>query len=204
MKYLLALLLLLAGCTQTVAPSTGPTSQLPSAPSSGTATPSATPICSPMGGTPVPCSAEEHRKVEEQNRLTEEAIALYRRWTKESTRLYRAGGTNKATPEMLATTAGEFRASVLGIFQDVKAARAKAISGEVKIVTIGGDSRAQPERGSAAITACLDARSLKFYRDGKKLRDGPMFFENVVAKPVDGRIKLWSVHSGGVESCPSS
>ncbi len=201
MKYLLALLLLLTGCTQTVAPSVGPTSQSPSASSSETATPSATPICSPMGGTPVPCSAEEYQKVEEQNRLTEEAIALYRRWTKESTRLYRAGGTNKATPEMLATTAGEFRGSVLGIFQDLKAARTRAVSGEVKIVKIGPDVQVEETQGNVAITACLDARSLRFERDGKSIGSGVMAEEDVVAKLDSGQLRLWSVSSGEVKAC---
>lgn len=203
MKYLLVLLLLLAGCTQTVSPSSSPSTQAPSAPSAESSTPSASPTCSPMGGTPSPCSAEEYRKVEEQNRLTEEAIALYRRWTKESTRLYRAGGTNKATPEMLATTAGDFLASVLGIFQDLKAARARAISGEVKIASIGPDLDAQVTPGSTAIIACLDARSLKFHKNGKFLRSGVMFVEYFVAKPVKGELRLWSASSEGVTRCPA-
>lgn len=199
MKYLLVLVLLLVGCTQAVAPSASQSAQ----PTPSTATPSAEPTCAPMGGTPYPCSAEEYQKVEEQNQLTEEAIALYRRWTKESTRLYRAGGTNKPTPEMLATTAGEFRASVLAIFQELKAARAVAKSGEVKVVTIGPDLGAKEDMGAVAIMTCLDARSLKFYRNGKHLRDGVMFLEYVVAKSVSGKFRLWSVSSEGVTECPA-
>lgn len=201
MKYLLALLLLLTGCTQTVAPSAGPTSQSPSASSSETATPIATPICSPMGGTPVPCSAEEYQKVEEQNRLTEEAIALYRRWTKESTRLYRAGGTNKATPEMRQIMAGDALKSGLGIFQDLKAARAKAVSGEVKIINIGPDPSVEVTLGSAAVLACVDSRSLRFERDGKLLRSGVMFEEHVTVRPVDRELRMWTATSRKVDSC---
>lgn len=197
MKYLLVLVLLLVGCTQTVAPSASPSVQ----PTPSMATPSAQPTCAPVGGTPYPCSADEFQKVQEQNRLTEEAIALYRRWSKESTRPYRAGGTNKPTPEMRATTAGEFRASALGVFQDIKAARARAVSGELKIVNIGPDLKAKPARGSVAITTCVDAHSLKFYRDGKKLRNGANFSEDVVARLVDGKLKLWSAYSEGTTSC---
>lgn len=200
MKYLLVLVLLLVGCTQTVTPSTSQSAQ-PTSPMPATSTPSADPMCSPMGATPYPCPADEHQKVQEQNRLTEEAIALYRRWTKESTRLYRAGGTTKATSEMLATTAGEFRASALGVFQDIRATRARAVSGELKIVTIGPDLKAKVAPGTAAITTCVDARSLKFYRDGKKLRNGAVFSEDVIAQLVDGKLKLWSAYSEGVESC---
>lgn len=199
MKYLLVLVLLLVGCTQTVAPSASPSVQ----PTPSMATPSAQLTCAPMGGTPYPCSADEFQKVQEQNRLTEEAIALYRRWTKESTRLYRTGGTDKPTPEMLATTAGEFRASVLSIFQEVKAARTKAKSGEVRIVTIQPDLEAKETAGAVEIKACLDARSLRFYRGGKYLRDGVMFVEYFVAKPVAGELRLWSASSEGVDECPA-
>ncbi len=202
MKYLLVLVLLLVGCTQTVAPSTSQSAQ-PTPPSVSPSTPSADPMCSPMGGTPYPCSADEYHKVQEQNGLTEEAIALYRRWTKESTRLYRAGGTTKATQEMLAIMAGDALKSGLGIFQDVKASRARAISGEIKVVNIGPDPKANEKPGYAAIYACLDGRSLKFYRDGKKIRNGVMFSENVVARVVDGKLKLWSATSQGETSCAS-
>lgn len=200
MKYLLVLVLLLVGCTQTVTPSTSQSAQ-PTPPMPATSTPSADPTCSPMGGTPYPCSADEHQKVQEQNRLTEEAIALYRRWTKESTRLYRAGGTTKTTPEMLATTAGEFRKSVLAIFRDLRNARAKAVSGELRIMTIGPDLKDNLEPRSAAIRACVDARSISLEREGKKLRSGTIFVEYAIAKMVEGELRLWSVSSGKVESC---
>lgn len=200
MKYLLVLLLLLAGCTPTVAPSTGPSGS-PSAVSSADP-PSPSPTCSPMGGTPRACSQQEYERTQEQNRLTEEAIALYRRWIKESTRLYRAGGTSKATPEMKAIMAGDFQRSALGVFQDLQAARTRAVSGEVKIVTIGPDSGADVRPGTAAITSCLDARSLKLQqRGGKTIKNGTLAVEDVLAKIVDGRVLLWSVQSGEAESC---
>lgn len=149
----------------------------------------------------MPCSAEEYQKVEEQNRLTEEAIALYRRWTKESTRLYRAGGTNKATPEMRQIMAGDALKSGLGIFQDLKAARAKAVSGEVKIINIGPDPSVEATLGSAAVLACVDSRSLRFERDGKLLRSGVMFEEHVTVRPVEGELRMWTATSRKVDSC---
>lgn len=192
------LLLVLVGCTQPVSP---PPSSPAVAPSSPSVSPTPTPTCSPMGGTPRPCSREEYQKVEEQNRLTEEAIALYRRWIKESTRLYRAGGTDKPTKEMLATTAGKFRGSVLGIFQDLRSARVHAASGEVKVATIGPDLDAEAAPDGVAIAACLDARSLRFQRNGKTIRHGTTAAEDVVAKKVNGQLRLWSVRSGEVASC---
>ena len=192
------LLLVLVGCTQPVSP---PPSSPTVAPSSPSVSPTPTPTCSPMGGTPRPCSREEYQKVEEQNRLTEEAIALYRRWTKESTRLYRAGGTDEPTKEMLATTAGEFRKSALGVFRDLKSAGVKATTGEVQIVQIGVDVSAPAIPGMPAVSACLDGRSLKFQRNGKFLRDGIAFKEYIVAKPISGQLRLWSVSSEVVETC---
>lgn len=199
MKYVLVLVLLLAGCTQAAAPPTNP-SQSP-APSSTAIASTPSPTCSAMGETPRPCSQQEYDKTKEQNRLTEEAIALYRRWTTESNRLYRAGGTNKPTAEMLTTTAGAFQASVLGIFQDLKAARVRAASGEVRIATIAPDSRVQVQPGTTAITACLDAQSLRLERDGKAIKRGTMAVEDVLAKEVNGQLRLWSTRSVEVRSC---
>lgn len=199
MKYLLVLVLLLVGCTQAVAPSVSQSAQ----PTPSTATPTAEPTCAPMGGTPYPCSAEEYQRIQEQNQLTEEAIALYRRWTKESTRLYRAGGTSKPTPEMLAIMAGDALKSGLGIFQDLKAAQARAVSGEVEIVRIGPDPSRQVQPGSVAIVACMDGRSLKFESKGKRVSSGALYMEYVTSAPVDGKLRMVSAASEGVKSCQS-
>ena len=199
MKYLLVLVLLLVGCTQTVAPSTSQSAQ-PTPPSASPSTPSADPMCSPMGGTPYPCSAEEYRKVQEQNGLTEEAIALYRRWTKESTRLYRAGGTTKVTPEMLATTAGDFQKSALGIFRRLKSKGIRATEGRIDLVQIGPNSE-PVDAGNVAIQTCIDGTSLRFRAGSKVLGRGTIAKEYVVAKPVSGQLKLWSIESEVVSSC---
>lgn len=199
MKYLLVFVLMLVGCTQAVVPSTSQSTG--SSTSVATPTPVASPTCSPAGGTPRACSAEEYQKVQEQNRLTEEAIALYRRWTKESTRLYRAGGTNKATPEMLATLAGEYRRSALGVFKDLKDTRARAVVGGVEITKIGPNASVDVIAGTASITACLDGRSLRFERGGKTIARGSVAVEDVIAKQVAGQLRLWSVRSGKVKSC---
>lgn len=199
MKYLLVLLLLLAGCTPTVAQSTSPSGS-PSAVSSADP-PSPSPTCSPMGGTPRACSQQEYERTQEQNRLTEEAIALYRRWIKESTRLYRAGGTSKVTPEMKATMAGDALRSGLGIFQDLKSAGVRAVSGDLKIVRVGPNASVSSSPSSVAISSCVDGRSMKFERRGRPFRDGMMFAEYLVAKTVEGRLALWDASSEVVESC---
>lgn len=205
MKYLLVLVLLLVGCTQTVTPTGSPNASAspggqPSASSVEPGSPNATPTCSPMGGTPYGCTPDEFTKVEEQNRLTEEAIALYRRWIKESTRLYRAGGTNKATAEMKAIMAGDALKSGLGIFQDMEKAGIRATSGQVKIVHVGPNSSPAKE-GSVAIQSCIDGRSLKFVRAGKTISRGTTARENVVLRTVNGHLKLWTATSEEVTSC---
>lgn len=136
MRYLLVGLLFLAGCSPSVAPSQSPPVGSSSAPSvAGSASPS--PTCSPIGGMAAPCSPDEYAKVEAQNKLVNEAIAVYKRWTKERTRLYRTGGTNTVTPEMSATTAGEAQSSALGIFKDLKAAGVRAQSGSLRVIAAG-------------------------------------------------------------------
>lgn len=191
------LLLVLVGCTQPVSP---PPSSPAVAPSSPSVSPTPTPTCSPMGGTSRPCSREEYQKVEEQNRLTEEAIALYRRWIKESTRLYRAGGTDKPTKEMSNILAGEALQSGLRIFQDLKAFGARATTGEVKIVTVGPES-GKAVRDGVAIQSCIDGTSLRFERSGKLVRRGTLATEHLVLKPTSGGLKIWTATSEEAASC---
>lgn len=198
MKYLLVLLLLLAGCTPTVAQSTGPSGS-PSAVSSADP-PSPSPTCSPMGGTPRACSQQEYERTQEQNRLTEEAIALYRRWIKESTRLYRAGGTSKATPEMKATTAGEFQESALRIFQRMNNNGIRAVSGELQLIEIGPDP-ASTKPSAPAIQTCVDGRTLQFRAGSKNAGNGTMTREYVIATKVSGQLRLWSIDSEVVSTC---
>lgn len=200
MRYVLVALVVLAGCAQSVSPSPGSSAVSGSSPvvSAG---PGADLTCVPMGGTPRPCSPEEFRETEEQNRLTEEAIGLYRRWIKESTRLYRAGGTNKPTKEMLEIMAGEALDSGLAIFRDLKSARAKAVSGALTVVRVGPDVKSGVGAEAVAIVSCVDGRSLRFKRGEEDVSRGPVFSEHVVARPVDGRLLLWSASSELEESC---
>ena len=66
MKYVLVLVLLLAGCTQAAAPPTNP-SQSP-APSSTAIASTPSPTCSAMGETPRPCSQQFFDTLRSQGR----------------------------------------------------------------------------------------------------------------------------------------
>lgn len=201
MRYLLVGLLFLAGCSPSVAPSQSPPVDSSSVPSvAGSASPS--PTCSPIGGTAAPCSPDEYARVEAQNKLVNEAIAVYKRWTKESNRLYRTGGTQKLTPEMRETTAGEFQKSALGVFLDLRSAGIRAVSGELKILSILPTQGSEPSTSGVAITACVDGRSQKFEQRGRKFRNGVIFEEDIVVKTIGGQMRLWSAMSGEVEKCP--
>lgn len=202
MRYLLVGLLLLAGCSPTQVPTDSPSAVAPSGVTT-TPTPEPTPTCSPIGGTPSPCSPDEYAKVEAQNKLVNEAIAVYRRWNKESNRLYRVGGTTSVTPEMAATTAGESQKSVLAIFQDARAAGIRATSGAIRIVRIEPHGTTE-ERGGVALRACIDGSSLTFEKDGKRIGTGSLATEDLVMKPVDGQMKMWSARSWKVKSCTAS
>ena len=74
MRYLLVGLLLLAGCSPTQVPTDSPSAVAPSGVTT-TPTPEPTPTCSPIGGTPSPCSADEYAKVEAQNKAQNDALA---------------------------------------------------------------------------------------------------------------------------------
>lgn len=201
MRYLLVGLLLLAGCSPTQVPTDSPSAVAPSGVTT-TPTPEPTPTCSPIGGTPSPCSPDEYAKVEAQNKLVNEAIAVYKRWNVERIRLYRAGGASSPTDEMRATTAGDFRSASLEIFKNLKRMGARAISGEIQIVTIGPDRGSSgPTASHVALETCVDGRSMQFQLRDKRFRNEALVAEKIIAKTVDGQLKLWSVSSGEVASC---
>lgn len=199
MRYLLVGLLLLAGCSPAASPTQSPTANTPSTPGVA-ASPSPSPTCSPIGGTASPCSPEEYAEVEAQNKRVNEAIAVYRRWEKESNRLYRTGGTTKVTPEMAATTDGDFRKSVLSIFTEVKRGGIRATTGQVKIATLVAAPTSPVE---ITLNVCRDGRSLEFKRAGKTISRGVIAVEDIVAKRSGDVVKLWSVKSEVVTSCPA-
>ena len=200
MRYLLVGLLLLAGCSPTQVPTDSPSAVAPSGVTT-TPTPEPTPTCSPIGGTPSPCSPDEYAKVEAQNKLVNEAIAVYKRWTKERTRLYRTGGTNTVTPEMSATTAGEAQSSALGIFKDLKAAGVRAQSGSLRVIAVGPIVAEGTPSDGVVIRACVDGTSLKFVREGKSVNTGVKFEEDITFRSINGGLRMWSVASESVKSC---
>ncbi|MFT4215664.1 MAG: hypothetical protein QM619_00530, partial [Micropruina sp.] len=64
----MVVVLLLVGCSSTVVPSVSPSSSVVPSSSVSAVTPTAvvSPMCSPMGGTPVPCSPADYEKTQEQ------------------------------------------------------------------------------------------------------------------------------------------
>lgn len=102
---------------------------------------------------------------------------------------------------MLATTAGDFQMSALGVFRDLRAAGVRAVSGEVKTVTIGPDLRVNSPVDAVAIVSCMNGRSLRFYRQGRFIRNGIEFKEYFVARTVRGKLRLWTASSEVVEAC---
>ncbi len=199
MRYLLVGLLLLAGCSPTQVPTDSPSAVAPSGVTT-TPTPEPTPTCSPIGGTPSPCSPDEYAKVEAQNKLVNEAIAVYKRWLKESNRLHRVGGTLRVTTEMEATTAGEAQRSALAIFGNLRRGGVRAVSGSAKLVTIGPRD-VDVEPGQVALQTCVDASSFKFVANGKTVRRGFETTEELLLEPVEGQLKISSVSARVAKSC---
>lgn len=195
MRRLVAALALVAltACTTPTAPTPPPTSASSSPSAGSSATPS--PTCILTSGAPKPCTTKEF----EQEQLTAEAMDVYRRWIKEANRLYLAGGTLTPTDEMKATLSGDFLKSALGVFSDMKQAGVRAVSGEVRIVTL--TAKTPESAGTAAFTACEDGSSLIFKRGGKTINRGTFAEEDIVAKRVDGVTVLVAASSEAVAKC---
>ena len=125
---------------------------------------------------------------------------MYRRWNKESNRLYRAGGTLKVTPEMEATTTDQAQKSALALFRDLRAGGVRAVSGSAKLVSIGPRD-AEVKAGEVALKTCVDGTSFRFAASGKTISRGVVATEQLLLKPVDGQLKLSWVRAVKAEKC---
>lgn len=163
-----------------------------------TPTPTPTYSCTTeQGGSPTPCSPNEHPK--QRDATYKQAEAVYRRYWNELQRLDLLDEPY-FTDVMADTTAGIFEDGVReGLTPKW---RHKRIRGEVRLVRIEplqGHSRAG---STVALQLCIDAREAYYVANlSDEISPGIAWDERVYLAPIDGRLKLVASDSKDVESC---
>ena len=185
--FTVAALCLLAACT----------------PTSPTPTPSPAPSyrCTPeAGGDEFDCSEAQHDGMVAKDELYAEAEAVYRRFYEENLRILRLGGVAEPTPVLLATTSGSYLRDAMDTYAYFRKHQLQ-IQGEdraVVLTRLPGKSR----QGSvAAMSICVDGRSVQFLKDGKPDGYGSAAVDETYFARVDGALKIIGADGKDVTTC---
>ena len=181
-------LLPVAGCVET------PPGPLPQATPSWSCTPVA-------GGTPYACYEHQYQQTSAQNKLYEEAEAVFRRFNAEDERIYRAGGVDAATSTITATLTGSLLEATLSNYADLKRTGTRMIDGEFAVVSIARLTESK-DGSVAALQVCLDVSEVQM-RTGSKgpYRLGKDTIEVLYFSQTDTSLKIGAASNRWVKSC---
>jgi len=180
---------LLAGCTGDEGSSAGP---------SVSATPSYT--CSPIGGTPSPCTPEQYGLQEAQAQLAEQAKEVYKRLFNETTALQRQGGSATPSAELNNVAGGPYLAGQQATLSKLAETGSK-VSGEVKLKTLTQAAGASEHGYEAALRVCVDATKAQVVQGTTVVSKGQLVAEIVYFKREDVSLKAWDAEKADPASC---
>lgn len=158
--------------------------------------------CTPeAGGDEFDCSQRQYDEMVAKDKLYAEAEAVYRRFLAEDLRISRAGGTDVATDELLATTASDFLARALDGYRRDKAERLTVADGTRVVVSLERMAGVSKAGSLIAMRACLDASSVEVYRAGKYLGRGLITVDDLYFGEVDDQLRLIGADGKEVTAC---
>ena len=167
--------------------------------------PQATPSfsCTPVaGGTPYPCYENQYQETAAQNKLYEQAEAVFRKFNAENERIYRAGGVREPTPVILETTTGKALDSAMSNYQDLLNDGIRLVSGNSRVAWIKRIPDLVQDGSEATIEVCSDISEEVMQAKGKKrYKVGQDKDERYYLSTVDGRLKLGMVEYKWVKTC---
>lgn len=185
-----AALLVAAGCVQTTPP--GP---LPQATPSWSCTPVA-------GGTPYRCYEHDYQEAAAQNKLYEQAEAVYRKYHAEYERIYRAGGVSEPTPVLLETTTGQALDSAMANFRDLLSGPTRLVSGTFTTAWIRRLPSIAQDGSVATLEVCSDSSEAVIQTKGQKAHSvGQDTDERYYLIKSGSELKLGLVEHKWVEAC---
>jgi hypothetical protein len=181
-------LLPVAGCVET------PPGPLPQATPSWSCTPVA-------GGTPYACYEHQYQQTSAQNKLYEEAEAVYRKLNAEDERIYRAGGVKEPTPVIEESYTESMLTSAMADYIELANSRTRMVRGEFKIAWI--KRVLEQTNGSVAVlTVCSDISDVWLKTgDGKERSLGQDGMETLYFVPSAPTLRIANATSEWVKSC---
>lgn len=184
----------LSGCSRAA------TTPSPTTTGSAAATPGASYTCSPIGGTPTPCSPEQYTQEQAQAQLAEEAKRGYRRLVSELAALQRAGGATTPSPELTQTAGGAYLAAQQATLTRLSQLKAR-VSGEVRIATLTAAAGGPAKGFDTALLACVDSTKAKVLQGTKELQKGQLVAEVVYFRRDGDTLKAWDAEKADPKRC---
>jgi hypothetical protein len=158
--------------------------------------------CTPSdGGTAYPCYQVQYDEKVKEDKLYAEAETVYRTYLTEHERIHRVGGITEATPALLATTTGDYFASAVKSYQQLKEMRATATGGHFDIAWIRRAPGQNIGGSIVAITACIDTSSVMMGSVGSKPEPGLISQQTASLARVDGVLKISGSNVAQVAKC---
>lgn len=167
-----------------------------------TTSPSPTYLCTPeAGGEATPCSPEQYSEQLRLNVLYDEALKNYQRYFNENVKLQRAGGADKASPNLLAVAGGPFLDATVTNLRQMRELGVKAGPGDFKLVRADRSPGAASRGYEVALATCVDGRGVPLLQGDATLKEGSLVAQTVFFKRDGGVLKLWDAEARPVEGC---
>ena len=158
--------------------------------------PAPTFACTPeAGGAEHPCNEREYHEMKAQDALYLEAEQVYRAFSRERERVFRAGG--EADEQLLSQTHGSATEAV----RDSHADRARFEGGSISIAWIRRNVGLSRDGSLVSLESCVDASSAAVFVDGKPDGPGLIVRERSFFGRVNGTLKMVALEYKVVDSC---
>lgn len=171
-------------------------------------TPAPTPtwLCTPeAGGAEFECSQRQYDDMVAKDKLYAEAEAVYRKFLAEDLRIARAGGAETATPELLATTAGDFLDRALDAYRQDRMNGITVKQGDRVVISLERLVGSAKAGSIVALRSCVDATSMQVFKAGKFLGHGLITRDELYfARSVDGGLRIIGADGKEVAACGSA
>lgn len=170
-------------------------------PTTPTPTPAPTYSCTPeQGGSPTPCSANEHEQAQKRDNSYKQAEAVFRRYWTEMGRLSLLEDPT-FTNVLAETTTGVFEQDLIWMFGP-SWNYSRRVNGEVKLVRVSRLLGHARSGSTVALEVCIDASQAQYVKKGSdRPTRGKIWSERVYfSATVDG-LKIVNSESRDVETC---
>lgn len=156
--------------------------------------------CAAPSGPPTPCTPEQYAKLEIEDQVGQEAIAVYNRLFTELYALERGGGGPTPSAELTNVAGGPYLAGQVATLAKLAELKAK-VTGTVALKKAVAVTGASARGYDAAVFACVDATKAQAVAGASIINKGQLVAETVFFKREGTNLKAWDAEKADPASC---